>query len=163
MASYAWTALIPPSSLAVSFDQGLPVALRVVHGQDPPVAVTDASVVKLHDQHAFLRVRTDNPITLGDRVELGISHPCTTFDKWRLIPVVDGSGVVIDAIKNSSEDSNPDAVQRHPGPPADRSRGRRRFAGGPPRRRARVLCRPWRDEATHPGRRGRVRCAAELR
>jgi D-serine deaminase-like pyridoxal phosphate-dependent protein len=23
---------------------------------------------------------------------LGLSHPCTAFDKWRLIPVVDDAG-----------------------------------------------------------------------
>jgi D-serine deaminase-like pyridoxal phosphate-dependent protein len=31
-------------------------------------------------------------------VGLGISHPCTTFDKWRVIPVVDDTGHVTDAI-----------------------------------------------------------------
>jgi len=31
---------------------------------------------------------------VGDWVGLGLSHPCTTFDKWRLIPVVSGTTVV---------------------------------------------------------------------
>jgi D-serine deaminase-like pyridoxal phosphate-dependent protein len=34
----------------------------------------------------------------GDRVALGISHPCTTFDKWRWMAVVDDQYRVVDAI-----------------------------------------------------------------
>jgi D-serine deaminase-like pyridoxal phosphate-dependent protein len=26
---------------------------------------------------------------VGEVVRLGLSHPCTAFDKWRVIPVVD--------------------------------------------------------------------------
>lgn len=31
----------------------------------------------------------------------GLSHPCTAFDKWRVLPVVDSieSGVVVDLIR----------------------------------------------------------------
>jgi D-serine deaminase-like pyridoxal phosphate-dependent protein len=25
---------------------------------------------------------------IGDVVRLGLSHPCTAFDKWRLVPVI---------------------------------------------------------------------------
>jgi len=31
-------------------------------------------------------------------VGCGISHPCTAFDKWRLLPVVDDGYGVIDAV-----------------------------------------------------------------
>ena len=31
-------------------------------------------------------------------VGCGISHPCTAFDKWRLIPVVDDDYTVVDAV-----------------------------------------------------------------
>ena len=34
----------------------------------------------------------DTALDVGDVVRLGLSHPCTAFDKWRLIPVVDGAG-----------------------------------------------------------------------
>jgi D-serine deaminase-like pyridoxal phosphate-dependent protein len=27
-------------------------------------------------------------------IEFGISHPCTAFDKWRAIPVLDGERIV---------------------------------------------------------------------
>jgi D-serine deaminase-like pyridoxal phosphate-dependent protein len=57
-------------------------------------------VVKLNDQHAFLR--TDS-VGVGHRLRLGLSHPCTAFDKWRLIPVVDDADVddptVVDLVR----------------------------------------------------------------
>lgn len=46
------------------------------------------TIVKLNDQHAYLRTEGEAPV-LGEVVRLGLSHPCTAFDKWRLIPVVD--------------------------------------------------------------------------
>jgi D-serine deaminase-like pyridoxal phosphate-dependent protein len=50
------------------------------------------------DQHAFLKFNPEANLKVGDLVGCGISHPCTAFDKWRLIPVVDDSYLVIDAI-----------------------------------------------------------------
>jgi D-serine dehydratase len=32
-------------------------------------------------------------------VGLGVSHPCTTFDKWKLIYLVDDDYRIIDAIQ----------------------------------------------------------------
>jgi D-serine deaminase-like pyridoxal phosphate-dependent protein len=51
---------------------------------------------KLNDQHAFLKSRDD--FNHGDLIGLGVSHPCTTFDKWRLIPLVNSSYDVVDCI-----------------------------------------------------------------
>ena len=66
----------------VPFDAGLPV----------PLDIPDAAVVQLNDQHAFL------PGEVGGRVRLGLSHPCTAFDKWSLIPVC-ADGIVVDAVR----------------------------------------------------------------
>jgi D-serine dehydratase len=57
-------------------------------------------VVALNDQHAHLRGSgaAFEALGVGDLVCLGISHPCTTFDKWRWMPVVDASYTVCDAI-----------------------------------------------------------------
>jgi D-serine dehydratase len=44
---------------------------------------------KLHDQHALLNIPDSSPLQIGDLVACGISHPCTTFDKWRLLALVD--------------------------------------------------------------------------
>lgn len=72
----------------VSFDQELPV----------PYGLTTAHVTKLNDQHAYLRLG-DDEVEVGDWVEFGISHPCTVFDKWPMIPVLDEGGHVVDLIR----------------------------------------------------------------
>ena len=59
---------------------------------------TGLRVTRLDDQHAYLAVPPDCSLGIGDLVCLGISHPCTTFDKWRVIPVADDSDHVIDAV-----------------------------------------------------------------
>ena len=82
----------------VPFDHGLPVPLRVRRpggGQAPPRGMR---VTRLDDQHAYLSVPGRCGIGPGDLVCLGISHPCTAFDKWRVIPVVDDEYRVTDAV-----------------------------------------------------------------
>jgi D-serine deaminase-like pyridoxal phosphate-dependent protein len=77
------------------FDQDLPVplGLNVVSGAAP------AYCPQISDQHLFLKGAPDH-LAVGDVVALGLSHPCTSFDKWRLIHVVDEeTGRVVDAIR----------------------------------------------------------------
>ena len=85
----------------LSFDMGLPVPLlHCAAGSTAPQAVPEGwSISALNDQHAYLRTG-DAPhgLQVGDRLALGISHPCTTFDKWRWMPVVDEAWNVVDAI-----------------------------------------------------------------
>jgi D-serine deaminase-like pyridoxal phosphate-dependent protein len=57
-----------------------------------------ARVDQLNDQHSYMRFDLDQDISIGDVVCLGISHPCTTFDKWKLIPLVDDDYRVTDLI-----------------------------------------------------------------
>jgi D-serine deaminase-like pyridoxal phosphate-dependent protein len=76
----------------VSFDQGMPV----------PRSVAGARVTRLHDQHAFVELTGDDirhTVAVGDWLEFGLSHPCTTFDKWQLIPVLDDDGRVVELIR----------------------------------------------------------------
>lgn len=47
------------------------------------------SVSHLNDQHCYVNVPADCPWRVGDMVAFGISHPCLTFDKWRVLHVVD--------------------------------------------------------------------------
>jgi D-serine deaminase-like pyridoxal phosphate-dependent protein len=42
-------------------------------------------------------VDADVDLAVGDLLRFGISHPCTAFDKWRDIPVVDDDYRVVDA------------------------------------------------------------------
>lgn len=83
----------------ISFDQGLPVPLRRLPiGGSAAHGLRGATVKALNDQHAYVRLGDSRDVEVGDRVQLGVSHPCTTLDKWRLIPVVDGDDVVVDAV-----------------------------------------------------------------
>jgi D-serine dehydratase len=80
----------------VSYDMDLPVPLAWFRpGMAAPQPLEGHKVTGLNDQHAYLQRPEGSPLQVGDLVSFGISHPCTTFDKWRLIPVVDdGYGVV---------------------------------------------------------------------
>ena len=84
----------------VSHDLELPVPRFVkTAGPQPPLPLrAAASIVALNDQHAFMTVGAEANLKVGDLVGCGISHPCTAFDKWRLIPVVDDGYKVIDAV-----------------------------------------------------------------
>jgi D-serine dehydratase len=86
----------------VAFDQDMPVPLRVCPPGGPSAGMAGGvhgmHISALDDQHGYLRLSADAALAPGDLICLGISHPCTNFDKWRVIPVVDDSYRVIDAI-----------------------------------------------------------------
>ncbi|MGB6008273.1 amino acid deaminase [Castellaniella sp.] len=85
----------------VSFDLSLPQPVRLAPcgaSADQPVPEGWA-VTALNDHHAYLHFDPAGPApSVGDRVALGISHPCTTFDKWSWMPLIDARGGVIDAV-----------------------------------------------------------------
>jgi D-serine dehydratase len=69
------------------------------HDAGLPVPINESGeVFELNDQHAYLRVDPASSLALGDLVCLGISHPCTTLDKWRVIPVVADDDTVTDVV-----------------------------------------------------------------
>jgi D-serine deaminase-like pyridoxal phosphate-dependent protein len=78
----------------VSFDEGLPIVLRVHRGGQALAPTSSARVVKLNDQHAFLGLVASDDVKVGDVVEFGVSHPCTCLDRYRFIFGVDERGVV---------------------------------------------------------------------
>ncbi|WP_426106567.1 amino acid deaminase [Massilia sp. TSP1-1-2] len=78
-----------------SYDVELPIGL-VSHRPGPglPQALpAGCAIVKMNDQHAYLQLSAGHAIcdtlAVGDLVGCGISHPCTTFDKWPLLLAVD--------------------------------------------------------------------------
>ncbi|WP_423922374.1 alanine racemase [Frigoribacterium sp. 2-23] len=75
-------------------DEGMPVPLDAWRPQAADrrlLGVLDGSHVSaLNDQHAFLRLDDGSALQVGDLVRLGISHPCTTIDKWTEIATVRG-------------------------------------------------------------------------
>jgi len=87
----------------LSYDLEMPIPIkRAARGADAPIGVPPSwTITGLNDQHAYLRWEPSDDVhapAVGDRVGLGISHPCTTFDKWRWMPIVDEGYLVVDAI-----------------------------------------------------------------
>ncbi|MDQ2852587.1 MAG: amino acid deaminase [Actinomycetota bacterium] len=82
----------------VSFDEGLPVPLTIRRRAGNRVDASATQVTGLNDQHGYLKVPAELDLEPGDLVSLGISHPCTTFDKWPVIAVVDEQDRVINAV-----------------------------------------------------------------
>jgi D-serine deaminase-like pyridoxal phosphate-dependent protein len=68
-------ALLDAGKRDLPYDEGLPIL-----DHDP--------VAAMNDQHTFVRGEQTRCMRIGDIVRLGLSHPCTAFDKWRLIPVI---------------------------------------------------------------------------
>jgi D-serine deaminase-like pyridoxal phosphate-dependent protein len=64
----------------------------------PDRGAAELTIASLNDQHAFIRDE-QGALRVGDVLVCGISHPCTAFDKWSLIPVLDDDDVVVDAIR----------------------------------------------------------------
>jgi D-serine dehydratase len=69
------------------YDAGLPTVL----------SHEGCEVVGTNDQHAF--VRFHGRLEVGEVLQLGISHPCTAFDKWSALPLVDGEANVVGAVR----------------------------------------------------------------
>lgn len=45
------------------------------------------------------RVCGRTEVAVGDLIGFGISHPCTTFDKWQVVYVIDDDYTVVDDVK----------------------------------------------------------------
>ncbi len=84
----------------VAYDLGLPEAELVRDGRGGTERpATGVRVVKLSDQHTWLETDSAGDLEVGDWVALGMSHPCTIFEKWPLIPVVEADGTVTDYVR----------------------------------------------------------------
>ena len=88
----------------ISYDIELPMPQRLaragVRQMDDVVATpADWRITALNDQHAYLQFDPAGVVpAVGDRVVLGLSHPCTTFEKWRWMVVAEDDGLVTGAI-----------------------------------------------------------------
>jgi D-serine deaminase-like pyridoxal phosphate-dependent protein len=93
-------ALLDAGKRDVPYDLGLPVP-TLIRDLDTGEQRDGAqlTVTKLSDQHAFVSVPENDPLRVGDWVALGLSHPCTAFEKWQLIPEVRADGTVVDYIR----------------------------------------------------------------
>ncbi len=92
------TVVIGAGRRDASSDGALPVVLAGRRGHQP-LDVSDLQTQRLFDQHLVATAPDGCELQPGDEVELGISHPCTTFDKWRWIPVVDDDERIVDVLR----------------------------------------------------------------
>ncbi|MBC2868299.1 amino acid deaminase [Streptomyces mexicanus] len=81
-----------------AYDLHLPFA-QVVRRDGAERPATGVTVTGLSDQHAWLATTAEADLRVGDWIGLGLSHPCTSFDKWQLIPVAQADGTVVDYVR----------------------------------------------------------------
>ncbi|MGX6601173.1 alanine racemase [Micromonosporaceae bacterium Da 78-11] len=82
------------------FDEGLPVAHEIRRADGSVSPADGVEVTRLNDHHTYLAVAGlgEPGVQPGDLIRFGISHPCTAFDKWRDIPVVDDEHRLVDVL-----------------------------------------------------------------
>jgi D-serine dehydratase len=85
----------------VSRDIDMPVPLLWYRPGEPSPRQIEPEhiVVGLNDQHAHIIIPQSSPFAVGDMVGFGVSHPCTTFDKWQVLYLVDDAYEVTGAIR----------------------------------------------------------------
>ncbi|MEU6442024.1 amino acid deaminase [Streptomyces sp. NPDC047046] len=83
-----------------AYDLDLPEAQAVRDARTGEVRDAEGIAVSgLSDQHGWVRTEAGADLEVGDWLGLGLSHPCTSFDKWQLIPVVTADGTVTDYVR----------------------------------------------------------------
>ncbi|MEU8759795.1 alanine racemase [Streptomyces sp. NPDC048659] len=81
-------------------DLHLPEAQVVRDARTGEIRPADGvTVTGLSDQHGWLRTGPEADVEVGDWIGMGLSHPCTSFDKWQLIPLVEADGTVVDYVR----------------------------------------------------------------
>ncbi|WP_023639776.1 alanine racemase [Dickeya zeae] len=84
----------------VPFDQDLPIPLWIRQADGSAArSAAQLRITEVNDQHAYLSLPDTEPLQPGDWVGCGISHPCTAFDKWRYLPLVDDHYCVTDSLE----------------------------------------------------------------
>ncbi|MEU6847537.1 amino acid deaminase [Streptomyces sp. NPDC046716] len=83
-----------------AYDLDLPEAQAVRDASTGAVReAAGVAVTGLSDQHGWLRLEAGAGLEVGDWLGMGLSHPCTSFDKWQLIPVTEADGTVVDYVR----------------------------------------------------------------
>ncbi len=106
---WAYVQSIPETGLAlmtmgkrdISFDIEMPIPLHIFRpGEDSVIRPMnkDCQIASLNDQHGYLRFPSLENIQVGDMIGFGVSHACTTFDKWQVLLTVDDDYTVTGAI-----------------------------------------------------------------
>lgn len=86
-------ALVGMGKRDAPYDEGLPESQRIRSADGTARDATGLHVTRMNDHHTYLSTGAVHVVP-GDLVLFGVSHPCTAFDKWRALPVVDHDGRV---------------------------------------------------------------------
>ena len=95
----AGLAILSAGKRDFGIDSGLPVPLLISRGGEVPEPLIDCEIFASNDQHAYMRYPAAAAVRVGDRIGLGISHPCTTFDKWDVLFLVNDNYDIVGAVK----------------------------------------------------------------
>ena len=103
---WSYVQSIPENNLAfltmgkrdAPYDSGLPKPIKRFRPGEGFLDIGEAEIFSTNDQHAFVKLADNHQWQVGDMICSGISHPCTAFDKWKFIPVVDDDYNVLDGI-----------------------------------------------------------------
>ena len=103
---WSYVQSIPEEGLAIltmgkrdcPYDYFLPVPLRRHRAGRGEHTLSGCRITRLNDQHAYMSFPNGTDLQFGDMIASGISHPCTAFDKWRFIPIVNDQYDVVDGL-----------------------------------------------------------------
>lgn len=84
-------AILDAGKRDIPYDIHLPSVLGV--HRDGRWRSIDAEVYSTDDQHSYVRLPNDT-LRVGELIQLGLSHPCTMFDKWRSVLLVEDDRIV---------------------------------------------------------------------
>ncbi|RVX44029.1 D-serine deaminase-like pyridoxal phosphate-dependent protein [Nonomuraea polychroma] len=92
-------AIVGMGKREVAYDEGLPMPqqVRALDGTLRPAG--GLRVRAVNDHHAYVEVTAPAAVAPGELIRFGVSHPCTAFDKWQVIPVIDEAHTVVDLIR----------------------------------------------------------------
>ena len=51
------------------------------------------------DQHAYLQIANGDDLQVGDMIGFDICHPCLTFDKWHVLPMLNEKYQVVELVQ----------------------------------------------------------------
>jgi D-serine dehydratase len=86
----------------VGYDTALPQPIAWFRrgAMHEPAALPDGcAITALNDQHAHLAIPAGAPFAVGDMIAVGIAHPCTTFERWQLLMLVDDRMDIVGAVR----------------------------------------------------------------
>ena len=81
---------LPPAAQEVHVRRGTP--------KRRPLRDSGWRMTAVSDQHVHMSASPGHGVEVGDLIALGPSHPCTTFDKWRVVHLVDDDYNLLEAI-----------------------------------------------------------------